>query len=160
MKRLDAGRKTDCEEFTDGMSFLYALIKRTPILLPTTMAPDNSFFRSFPLLRRCEQGIQPRRPVSREARIPLFPRLAFKLLFCACTRGEHEGGTTDWKIVVSSWRVLPRGVGRIVAVLEGGTWDRVEGHWNWWWYLKLANDHFVNLLIPSPSHPRNELESA
>lgn len=48
----------------------------------------------------------------------------------------------------------------IVPVFEEGTWNRVEGHWNWWWYLKLANDHFVNLLILSPFHPRNELESA
>lgn len=52
------------------------------------------------------------------------------------------------------------GEGRIVPVFEEGTWNRVEGHWNWWWYLKLANDHFVNLLILSPFHPRNELESA
>lgn len=48
----------------------------------------------------------------------------------------------------------------IVPVFEEGTWNRVEGHWNWWWYLKLANDHFVNLFILSPFHPRNELESA
>lgn len=71
MKRLDAGRKTDCEEFTDGMSFLYALINRTPC--PQRIAPDNSFLRSFPLLRRCNEESPPRRR-SLRGKDPPFPQ--------------------------------------------------------------------------------------
>lgn len=38
---------------------------------------------------------------------------------------RHGGGTTDWKIVVASWRILARGA----SCRLGGTSNRVEGHW-------------------------------
>lgn len=37
---------------------------------------------------------------------------------------RHEVGTTDWKIVVASWRILTRGYPG-----SGGTSNRVEDHW-------------------------------
>lgn len=63
---------------------------------------------------------------------------------------RHGVGTTDWKIVVASWRILARGypAGQEELRIE----LRTTG--NWWRYLKLANDHFVNLLILPPHSSR------
>lgn len=38
----------------------------------------------------------------------LFPRLTYKVHFAHAWR--HGEGTTDWKIVVASWRILARGI--------------------------------------------------
>jgi len=112
----------DREEFTRGMSFLYALIKYRPFLYE---APDNFPFFSFPLLRDSRRNLrwlEFGKVVSKElcaATAEVYEEAARNIFYFRGLRAKyvlrmhawrHGGGTTDWKIVVASWRILARGI--------------------------------------------------
>lgn len=105
------------------MSFLHALIKYRPLLQE---APDNFPFFSFSSLRVARgeilAGWEFGKVVSKEPcaataakyeqaarNIFYFRGLRTKYVLCMHA-WRHGEGTTDWKIVVASWRILARGI--------------------------------------------------
>lgn len=153
------------------MSFLYALIK--PVSLRGTR--DNSPF--FPL--SASSGLEAESPLAgvrsrfqrtvrsngrgagkyrerdrggrgREREHLLFPRLTYKVRFahaCMAARRRNNRLENCCRFVAHSSTRVSRRAGR-----NFGIELRTTG--NWWRYLKLANDHFVNLLILPPFQSR------
>jgi len=118
------------------MSFLYALIKYRPLLYE---APDNFLFFSFPPLRSSRRNprLEFGKVVSKElcaATTEGYEEAARNIFYFRGLRTKyvlrmhawrHGGGTTDWKIVVASWRILARGISSARRNFES-SWGPLE----------------------------------